>query len=73
MIRGWLSVPARSLGLMQKSLDSAGPARPSAAEANEAIRHLIKTRVGDAWSAEAYEFLLAEWAAASRAEVSAAQ
>ncbi|MFD3546433.1 hypothetical protein ACFWUW_12615 [Streptomyces sp. NPDC058655] len=58
---------------MQKSLTPAGPARPSASEANEAIRHLVETRVDGDWPAEAYEFLLAEWATASHAEVSAAQ
>ncbi|MFC9297455.1 hypothetical protein ACFTWH_21355 [Streptomyces sp. NPDC057011] len=58
---------------MHESLTIAGPARPSAAEANEAIRHLVETRVDGEWPSEAYEFLLAEWAAASRAEVSAAQ
>ncbi|MFD3541223.1 hypothetical protein ACFWUQ_17235 [Streptomyces sp. NPDC058662] len=58
---------------MQKSFTPAGPARPSAAEANEAIRHLVDARVGDEWPAEAYEFLLAEWAAASGSGVSAAQ
>lgn len=66
-------MPARSLEPMKESLTPAGPARPSAAEANEAIRHLVETRVDDEWPAEAYEFLLAEWAAASRAEVPAAQ
>ncbi|MFF8270968.1 MULTISPECIES: hypothetical protein [unclassified Streptomyces] len=59
---------------MKESRTPAGPARPSATEANEAIRHLVETRVdGEAWPSEAYEFLLAEWAEASRAEVSAAQ
>ncbi|MFJ4779622.1 hypothetical protein [Streptomyces sp. NPDC088762] len=58
---------------MYESLNPAGPARPSAAEANEAIRHLVETRVDGEWPSEAYEFLLAEWAAASRAEVAAAQ
>ncbi|MFE9630192.1 hypothetical protein [Streptomyces sp. NPDC006463] len=58
---------------MHKSLTPAGPARPSAAEANEAIRHLVETRVDGEWPSEAYEFLLAEWAEASRSEVSAAQ
>ncbi len=66
-------MPARSLGLMHESLTPAGPARPSASEANEAIRHLVETGVGGEWPSEAYEFLLAEWAVASRAEVSAAQ
>ncbi|MFI5618304.1 hypothetical protein [Streptomyces sp. NPDC051567] len=58
---------------MQKTLRLTGPARPSAAEANEAIRHLVETRVDGDWPSDAYEFLLEEWAAASRAEVSAAQ
>ncbi|MCX4525204.1 MULTISPECIES: hypothetical protein [unclassified Streptomyces] len=58
---------------MQTTLQPAGPARPSAAEANEAIRHLVETRVDDEWPSAAYEFLLEEWAAASRPEVSAAQ
>ncbi|MBT2408200.1 MULTISPECIES: hypothetical protein [unclassified Streptomyces] len=58
---------------MHTTLQPAGPARPSAAEANEAIRHLVESRVDDEWPSEAYEFLLEEWAAASRAEVSAAQ
>ncbi|MCX5014621.1 MULTISPECIES: hypothetical protein [unclassified Streptomyces] len=57
---------------MHKSVIPTGPARPSAAEANEAIRHLVETRVDGEWPSEAYEFLLAEWAAASHAEVSAA-
>ncbi|MFJ6936284.1 hypothetical protein [Streptomyces sp. NPDC101132] len=40
-----------------------GPARPSVAEANEAIRLLVATREeGEEWPAEAYAFLLAEWA-----------
>uniref|UniRef100_A0AAU2JNW6 Uncharacterized protein n=1 Tax=Streptomyces sp. NBC_00049 TaxID=2903617 RepID=A0AAU2JNW6_9ACTN len=59
---------------MHETLTPAGPARPSAAEANEAIRHLVETRVdGDEWPSDAYEFLLAEWAEASRSEVSAGQ
>ncbi|WP_329387053.1 hypothetical protein OG625_29565 [Streptomyces sp. NBC_01351] len=58
---------------MKESLTPAGPARPSAAEANEAIRHLVETRVDGEWPSDAYEFLLAEWAEASRAEVSASQ
>ncbi|MFD7081232.1 hypothetical protein ACFXG6_27945 [Streptomyces roseus] len=58
---------------MYSTLRPAGPARPSAAEANEAIRHLVATRVDDEWPSEAYEFLLEEWAAASRAEIAAAQ
>ncbi|MFD7259617.1 hypothetical protein [Streptomyces sp. NPDC059874] len=58
---------------MKQSLTPAGPARPSAAEANEAIRHLVETRVDGEWPSEAYEFLLAEWAEASRAELSASQ
>ncbi|MEU6311737.1 hypothetical protein [Streptomyces sp. NPDC047014] len=58
---------------MHQTLTPAGPARPSAAEANEAIRHLVETRVDGEWPAEAYEFLLSEWAEASRAEVSAAR
>ncbi|MFB7052885.1 MULTISPECIES: hypothetical protein [Streptomyces] len=58
---------------MYSTLRPAGPARPSAAEANEAIRHLVATRVDDEWPSEAYEFLLEEWAAASRAETAAAQ
>lgn len=66
-------MPARSLEPMHQSLTPAGPARPSAAEANEAIRHLVETRVDGEWPSEAYEFLLAEWAEASRAEVSAAR
>lgn len=66
-------MPARSLGSMHETFTPAGPARPSAAEANEAIRHLVETRVDGEWPSEAYEFLLAEWAEASRAEVSPAQ
>ncbi|MFG2298191.1 hypothetical protein [Streptomyces sp. NPDC048603] len=61
---------------MYETPPPAGPARPSAAEANEAIRHLVESRAeGEEWPAEAYEFLLAEWAAAHQAEVagSAAQ
>ncbi|MEV7523624.1 hypothetical protein [Streptomyces sp. NPDC091371] len=58
---------------MKESLTPAGPARPSAAEANEAIRHLVETREDGEWPSEAYEFLLAEWAEASRAELSASQ
>ncbi|MFD3695869.1 hypothetical protein ACFWUZ_06880 [Streptomyces sp. NPDC058646] len=58
---------------MHQTLPPAGPARPSAAEANEAIRLLVETRVDDEWPSEAYEFLLEEWAAASRPEVPAAQ
>ncbi|MGW0363580.1 hypothetical protein [Streptomyces sp. NPDC002990] len=57
---------------MQETLAPVGPARPSAAEANEAIRHLVETRVDGEWPSEAYEFLLAEWAAASHAEAPAA-
>ncbi|GLX19943.1 hypothetical protein Slala02_34430 [Streptomyces lavendulae subsp. lavendulae] len=64
-------MPARSLGPMQNTLQPAGPARPSAAEANEAIRHLVETWDGE-WPSEAYEFLLEEWAVASRAEELAA-
>lgn len=63
---------ARSLGGMQTSLQPAGPARPSAAEANEAIRHLVETWADGEWPSEAYEFLLEEWAAASREEMTAA-
>lgn len=66
-------MPALSLESMYSTLRPAGPARPSAAEANEAIRHLVATRVDDEWPSEAYEFLLEEWAAASRAEIAAAQ
>ncbi|MFG2620015.1 hypothetical protein ACGFXC_20635 [Streptomyces sp. NPDC048507] len=55
----------------QNTLQSAGPARPSAAEANEAIRLLVETRVDGEWPAQAYEFLLEEWAAASRKDVRA--
>ncbi|MEU8841894.1 hypothetical protein AB0D97_22590 [Streptomyces roseus] len=58
---------------MYSTLRPSGPARPSAAEANEAIRHLVATRVDDEWPSEAYEFLLEEWAAASRAEIAAGQ
>ncbi|MFE5804505.1 MULTISPECIES: hypothetical protein [unclassified Streptomyces] len=58
---------------MHETLTPAGPARPSAAEANEAIRHLVETRVDGEWPSEAYEFLLAEWAEASHAEASPAQ
>ncbi|MGY4392669.1 hypothetical protein ACVWXB_005968 [Streptomyces sp. TE12347] len=65
-------MPARSLETMHKTLTPAGPARPSAAEANEAIRHLVETRVDGEWPSEAYEFLLAEWAEASRTEVAPA-
>ncbi|MFJ6481082.1 MULTISPECIES: hypothetical protein [unclassified Streptomyces] len=57
---------------MHESLNPAGPARPSAAEANEAIRRLVETQVDGEWPSEAYEFLLAEWAEASRAEISPA-
>ncbi|MEV7728146.1 hypothetical protein ACIRP0_17870 [Streptomyces sp. NPDC101733] len=53
---------------MQNTLRPAGPARPSAAEANEAIRRLVESRVDGEWPSEAYEFLLEEWAAASQAE-----
>ncbi|MFE2287201.1 hypothetical protein ACFXDJ_23900 [Streptomyces sp. NPDC059443] len=53
---------------MYQTLQPAGPARPSAAEANDAIRHLVESRVDGEWPSEAYEFLLEEWAAASRAE-----
>ncbi|MEV7615382.1 hypothetical protein [Streptomyces sp. NPDC089799] len=50
---------------MYETPPPAGPARPSAAEANEAIRQLVDSRAeGEEWPAEAYEFLLAEWAAA---------
>ncbi|WP_424214387.1 hypothetical protein ACN20G_21230 [Streptomyces sp. BI20] len=52
---------------MHTTVRPAGPARPSADEANEAIRHLVETRNDDEWPAAAYEFLLAAWAAA-RAE-----
>ncbi|MFJ5553459.1 hypothetical protein [Streptomyces sp. NPDC093225] len=46
-----------------------GPARPSAAEANEAIRLLVETSgQGEDWPSEAYEFLLGEWAAGVSAE-----
>ncbi|MCX5076069.1 MULTISPECIES: hypothetical protein [unclassified Streptomyces] len=58
---------------MHKTLQPAGPARPSAAEANEAIRHLVETGVGGEWPSDAYEFLLEEWAAASRSETAATQ
>ncbi|WP_411106163.1 hypothetical protein [Streptomyces sp. cmx-4-9] len=58
---------------MHQTLRPAGPARPSAAEANEAIRHLVETRVDDEWPSDAYEFLLAEWATASHSETSPAQ
>ncbi|MFD7029150.1 hypothetical protein [Streptomyces sp. PvR034] len=57
---------------MYKSLPTAGPARPSASEANEAIRHLVETGVDSEWPSEAYEFLLGEWAAGSREEVGSA-
>ncbi|MEU9253170.1 hypothetical protein AB0D66_15135 [Streptomyces sp. NPDC048270] len=57
---------------MHESVIPTGPARPSAAEANEAIRHLVESRVDDEWPSEAYEFLLTEWSAASHPEVSAA-
>lgn len=63
---------SRSLGGMQTPLRPAGPARPSAAEANEAIRLLVETRADGEWPAEAYEFLLEEWAAASREEMATA-
>ncbi|MGW0389676.1 hypothetical protein ACWDYJ_02020 [Streptomyces sp. NPDC003042] len=56
---------------MQNPLRPAGPARPSAAEVNEAIRHLVEAGVDGEWPSEAYEFLLEEWATASRAEVAA--
>ncbi|MCB5166850.1 hypothetical protein LG634_18625 [Streptomyces bambusae] len=58
---------------MYDTLTPAGPARPSAAEANDAIRLLVDNLAGDEWPAEAYEFLLEEWAAASRAEAAAAE
>ncbi|MEU9102750.1 hypothetical protein AB0D54_00020 [Streptomyces xanthophaeus] len=58
---------------MHPTLRAAGPARPSAAEANEAIRHLVESRVDEEWPSAAYEFLLEEWAAASRGDVAAAQ
>ncbi|MFE6836165.1 MULTISPECIES: hypothetical protein [unclassified Streptomyces] len=58
---------------MHQTLTPAGPARPSAAEANEAIRLLVETRVDGEWPSAAYEFLLTEWADGSRAEVSAGQ
>ncbi|MFE9254457.1 hypothetical protein [Streptomyces sp. NPDC006879] len=49
-----------------------GPTRPSAAEANDAIRMLVEYRAaqprGADWPAEAYEFLLSEWAEAVRRE-----
>lgn len=64
-------MPARSLEGMHQSVIPAGPARPSAAEANEAIRLLVETRVDGEWPSEEYEFLLTEWAAASQAEFSA--
>ncbi|MCB5179945.1 hypothetical protein [Streptomyces antimicrobicus] len=57
---------------MYETLPPAGPARPSAEEANQAIRHLVETRVDDEWPAAAYEFLLGEWAAATREEVGTA-
>nr|WSX52510.1 hypothetical protein OG409_28390 [Streptomyces sp. NBC_00974] len=53
---------------MHQTLQPAGPDRPSAAEANEAIRRLVESRVDGEWPSEAYEFLLEEWAAASHAE-----
>ncbi|MFJ3923533.1 hypothetical protein [Streptomyces sp. NPDC090022] len=53
---------------MSETLPLAGPARPSAAEANEAIRRLVETRVDGEWPAEAYEFLLGQWAAATQEE-----
>ncbi|GHD68770.1 hypothetical protein GCM10010336_33710 [Streptomyces goshikiensis] len=65
-------MPALSLELMHTTLQPTGPSRPSASEANEAIRHLVETRVDDEWPSAAYEFLLEEWAVASRAEVSGA-
>ncbi|AXE25875.1 hypothetical protein C0216_22620 [Streptomyces globosus] len=61
---------------MDSTLRPAGPARPSAAEANEAIRYLVESRVDGEWPSEAYEFLLEQWANAVRAEdveVAAAQ
>ncbi|MBW5485941.1 hypothetical protein [Streptomyces bambusae] len=57
---------------MYETLPLAGPARPSASEANEAIRHLVETWADGEWPSEAYEFLLGEWAAATREEVGAA-
>ncbi|MEV7415110.1 hypothetical protein [Streptomyces sp. NPDC089919] len=47
---------------MYRTPPPTGPARPSAAEANEAIRLLVATRGDGEWPSEAYEFLLAEWA-----------
>lgn len=61
-------MPARSLEGMHQTLQPAGPARPSATEANDAIRHLVESRVDGEWPSEAYEFLLEEWAAASRTD-----
>lgn len=66
-------MPAPNLDPMYDTLMPAGPARPSAAEANEAIRLLVENLAGEEWPAEAYEFLLEEWAAASRAEAEAAE
>ncbi|MDJ0381320.1 hypothetical protein [Streptomyces sp. G-G2] len=57
---------------MYERLPTSGPARPSASEANEAIRHLVEIGVADDWPSEAYEFLLGEWAAGSREEVGSA-
>ncbi|MEU8696243.1 MULTISPECIES: hypothetical protein [unclassified Streptomyces] len=48
----------------------AQPAHPAAVEANEAIRALVDARAGQDWSSvesAAYEVLLIEWAAATRA------
>ncbi|KAB2593051.1 hypothetical protein [Streptomyces arboris] len=45
------------------------PAVASAAQANEAIRALVDSRVGQDWSATesaTYEVLLIEWATATR-------
>ncbi len=60
-----MSVPARSLVRMSTIPMSAGPERPSASEANEAIRRLVETRVDGEWPSEEYEVLLLEWAAAT--------
>lgn len=64
-----MSVPARSLVCMSTSPMSDGPERPSASEANEAIRRFVETRVDGEWPSEEYEVLLLEWAAATSSAI----
>ncbi|WP_335937858.1 hypothetical protein [Streptomyces sp. PTD5-9] len=63
------------MALTPRHAPSTGPvspsrsSRPSAAQANEAIRALVDARAGQEWSSvesAAYEVLLIEWAAATR-------